>query len=184
MIKNLALVAICLAFASGKVLRIEPREKDLDNWWTHTIVYQIYPRSFQDSDGDGTGDLKGIESRLDHFVDIGVETIWLSPIYKSPMKDFGYDISDFRDIDPIFGTLDDFKSLLASAKDRNIKVILDFVPNHSSDEHEWFLKSVAREDPYTDYYVWADPKGIDDDGNPIPPNNWVQLVNIIFVKAV
>jgi glycosidase len=115
----------------------------------------------------------GIESRLDYFVELGIETIWLSPVYKSPMKDFGYDISDFKAIDPIFGTLDDFKSLLESAHERNLKIVMDFVPNHSSDEHEWFIKSVAREEPYSDYYVWVDPKGVDQDGNPIPPNNWV-----------
>lgn len=138
-------------------------------------MYQIYPRSYQDSDNDGTGDLKGIESRLDYFVELGVDAIWLSPIYKSPMKDFGYDISDFRDVDPIFGTLDDFKSLLSSAHQRNIKVIMDFVPNHSSDEHEWFLQSLAKQEPYTDYYVWADPKGFDENGDPIPPCNWVSV---------
>ena len=144
-----------------------------DSWWQHTTVYQIYPRSYQDSDGDGTGDLKGIESRLDYIKDLGVETIWLSPIFKSPMKDFGYDISDFIDIDPIFGSLEDFIDLLDQAHLRNMKIILDFVPNHSSDEHEWFLKSVAREEPYTDFYVWADPKAINDEGQPLPPNNWV-----------
>ena len=115
----------------------------------------------------------GIESRLDYFVELGIETIWLSPIYKSPQKDFGYDISDFRDVDPTYGTLQDFQSLLAGAHDRNLKILLDFVPNHSSDEHEWFTKSVAKEEPYTDYYVWVDPKGFDEDGKPIPPNNWV-----------
>ncbi len=91
------------------------------------------------------------------------------------MKDFGYDISDFTDIDPIFGTLADFKSLLEKAHEKGLKIVLDFVPNHSSDEHEWFVKSVAREEPYTDYYVWVDPKGVDENGNPIPPNNWVNL---------
>ena len=151
-----------------------------DTWWQHTTVYQIYPRSYQDSDGDGTGDLKGIESRLDYIKDLGVETIWLSPIFTSPMKDFGYDISDFIDIDPIFGTLEDFISLLDQAHLRNMKIILDFVPNHSSDEHEWFLKSVAREEPYTDYYVWADPKAFNEDGQPLPPNNWASI-NRIFI---
>lgn len=104
---------------------------------------------------------------------LGIETIWLSPIYKSPMKDFGYDISDFRDIDPIFGTLDDFKDLLAEAHGLGMKIVMDFVPNHSSDEHEWFIKSVNKEEPYTDFYTWKDPKGYDNDGKPIPPNNWV-----------
>ena len=117
--------------------------------------------------------LQGIESRLDYLAEIGIETVWLSPIFTSPMKDFGYDISNFTDIDPIFGTLDDFKSLLALAHERNLKIVLDFVPNHSSDEHEWFKKSVAKEEPFTDYYVWADSKGVDENGAPIPPNNWV-----------
>ena len=162
---SLVINLIILAFSNA----------DEDAWWKNTIVYQIYPRSFQDSDGDGIGDLKGIESRLNHFVDVGIETIWLSPIYKSPMKDFGYDISDFKDVDPTFGTIEDFKSLMAKAEDLQLNVIMDFVPNHSSDEHEWFNKSVNGEDPYTDYYVWADPKGLDENGLPIPPNNWVSI---------
>ena len=162
-----------LIFVLLSFLILTIRGQDEGLWWEHTTVYQIYPRSYMDSDGDGTGDLKGIESKLDYFTEIGVETIWLSPIFKSPMKDFGYDISDFKDIDPIFGTLDDFKQLLEGAHERNLKIILDFGPNHSSDEHEWFIKSVAREEPFTDYYVWADPIGFDEGGNPMPPNNWV-----------
>ena len=125
-------------------------------WWERSVIYQIYPRSFQDSDGDGTGDLQGITSRLDHLVELGVEAFWLSPVYKSPMADFGYDISDYRDIDPIFGTMEDFEILAAEAKARGLKIIMDFVPNHSSNEHEWFLRSEAREDPFTDYYIWRD----------------------------
>ena len=100
------------------------------------------------------------------------------------MKDFGYDISDFTDIDPIFGTLADFKSLLEKAHEKGLKIVLDFVPNHSSDEHEWFVKSVAREEPYTDYYVWVDPKGVDENGNPIPPNNWVNLHSKVRTRSV
>ena len=101
-------------------------------------------------------------------------SIWLSPIYESPMVDFGYDISDFKAIDPIFGTIEDLKSLIETAHQYGIRVVLDFIPNHSSDQHEWFLKSLKREDPYTDFYVWVDPKGYDENGNPIPPSNWVQ----------
>ena len=97
----------------------------------------------------------------------------MSPIYQSPMVDFGYDISDFQAIDPIFGTIEDLQSLIISAHNVGVRVILDFIPNHSSDQHEWFLKSLKREDPYTDYYVWVDPKGYDEEGNPIPPSNWV-----------
>ena len=142
-------------------------------WWHHTVIYQIYPRSFQDSDGDGVGDLKGIESRLDHFVDIGVETVWMSPIFESPMKDFGYDVSNYTEIDPLFGTLEDFDDLVAAAHGRGLKIILDYIPNHSSNEHDWFICSERREDPYTDYYVWQDKLGDDINGDPIPPNNWV-----------
>lgn len=149
--------------------------KDDDAWWTNTIVYQVYPRSFQDSNDDGTGDIKGIEQRLEHFVELGAETIWLSPIYQSPMADFGYDISNFTDVDPIFGSLKDFQQLSLAAHERGLKIVMDFVPNHSSNEHEWFKKSVARVEPYTDYYVWKDPIGVDDQGDPIPPNNWLSV---------
>ena len=126
--------------------------------------------------------LIGIESRLDYLQELGIDAIWLSPIFKSPMKDFGYDVSDYMDIDPIFGTLEDFQSLLSGAHERSLKVILDFVPNHSSDEHEWFKKSVAKEEPFTDYYVWLDPKGYNEDGIPIPPNNWVNLSSLILFQ--
>ena len=115
----------------------------------------------------------GITSKLDYFVDLGIDAIWISPIYKSPMKDFGYDISDFKDIEPIFGTLDDFRNMTAEFRKRGIKLIMDAVPNHSSDLHDWFNKSVHRVEPYTDYYVWRDANGTDANGKPIPPNNWV-----------
>ncbi|XP_049857638.1 uncharacterized protein LOC126340110 [Schistocerca gregaria] len=143
-------------------------------WWQSGVVYQIYPKSFKDSDGDGVGDLNGIIEKLEYLKDLGVAAIWLSPIYKSPMADNGYDIADFREIDPIFGTMEDFDRLLAEAHSRGIKVILDFVPNHTSDEHEWF---VASSDPthenheiYKDYYVWLDGK---DNGS--VPNNWKNM---------
>src|SRR6185312_719875 len=110
-------------------------------WWQRGIVYQIYPRSFQDSNGDGIGDLEGIRRRLDYLVWLGVDAIWISPIFPSPMADFGYDISDYRGIDPIFGTLADFDMLIRAAHDRGLKLILDFVPNHTSDQHPWFLES-------------------------------------------
>lgn len=136
-------------------------------WWQETIIYQIYPRSFQDSDGDGIGDLKGIISRLDYFNYIHVGAIWISPIFSSPMKDFGYDISDYKNIDTIFGTLEDFDKLLDEAHKRGLKVILDFVPNHTSDQHPWFKESrKSRSNPKRDWYVWAD--GV----NGGPPNNW------------
>ncbi|MEJ8810798.1 alpha-amylase family glycosyl hydrolase [Variovorax ureilyticus] len=140
-----------------------------DTWWRNGIVYQIYPRSFQDSDGDGIGDLDGIRARLDHLVSLGIDAVWISPIYPSPMVDFGYDIADFCDIDPRFGTLDSFDALVGDAHSRGLKVILDFVPNHTSDQHPWFVQSrSARSDPRRDWYLWRDPAR---DGG--PPNNWV-----------
>jgi len=145
------------------------------DWWKTTVVYQVYPRSFKDSNGDGNGDLNGITEKLDHLKDLGVGTVWLSPIYKSPMVDNGYDISDFYDIDPSFGTLNDFDKLKARAKDLDIKLVLDFVPNHSSDEHEWFQKSVERIEPYTDYYVWYDGKIDPQTGERVEPSNWISV---------
>lgn len=141
------------------------------DWWRDTFIYQIYPRSFKDSNGDGVGDLNGITSKLEHLADIGVSTAWLSPIFASPMVDFGYDISNFTDIDPTFGTLRDFEVLTAKAKSLGLKVVLDFVPNHSSDKHPWFLKSIERVKPYDEYYVWSDGKMIN--GSRQPPNNWL-----------
>lgn len=140
-----------------------------DAWWKNGIVYQIYPRSFQDSDGDGIGDLDGVRARLDYLVSLGIDAVWISPIYPSPMADFGYDISDFCDIDPRFGTLNGFDALVSDAHSRGLRVILDFVPNHTSDQHPWFVQSrSARSDPRRDWYLWRDPAP---DGG--PPNNWL-----------
>ena len=139
-------------------------------WWKQAVVYQIYPRSFADTNGDQVGDLEGIRRRLDHLQWLGVDAIWVSPFFKSPMKDFGYDVSDYCDVDPLFGTLDDFDRLLADAHDRDIKVMIDWVPNHSSDLHPWFLESrSSRDNPKADWYIWADP---DPDDPTKPPNNW------------
>ncbi|XP_078590148.1 maltase A3-like [Branchiostoma floridae x Branchiostoma japonicum] len=168
-----AAVLACLALGSAAVIysyRSQPRPEL--HWWQRAVIYQIYPRSFQDSNGDGIGDLRGIERRIDYLEYLGVEAVWLSPIFKSPMKDFGYDVSDFTDIDPIFGTMADFDSLLKSLHDRDMKLILDFVPNHTSDQHHWFVWSSGSRDesnPYRDYYVWAEGR----DGG--PPNNWVSV---------
>lgn len=138
-------------------------------WWQSGIIYEIYPRSFQDSDGDGIGDLRGIIRRLDTLSWLGVDAIWIAPIFPSPMADFGYDISDYCNIDPIFGSLDDFDVLIDEAHRRGLRVILDFVPNHSSDRHPWFIASrSARSDAKRDWYIWHD--GNTDAG---PPNNWV-----------
>ncbi|XP_030388140.1 maltase A2 [Scaptodrosophila lebanonensis] len=147
---------------------------DVD-WWENAALYQIYPRSFQDSDGDGVGDLQGIASRLAYLKEIGITATWLSPVFASPMSDFGYDISDFKAIDPVFGTLDDFDEMIAKAKALGIKIILDFVPNHSSDECEWFEKSVNRQDGYDDFYVWHDGKLNEQTGAREPPSNWVSV---------
>ncbi|XP_030763759.1 maltase 1-like [Sitophilus oryzae] len=144
------------------------------DWWKSSVIYQIYPRSFKDSDNDGIGDLQGIISKIDYFVELGVDAIWLSPIYKSPMVDAGYDISDYRSIAPEYGNLSDFKELLEAAHKNGLKLILDFVPNHTSNLHEWFNKSVAREEGYEDYYLWNDGY-VDDDGVRQPPNNWLSL---------
>jgi alpha-glucosidase len=138
-------------------------------WWARGIVYQIYPRSFQDSNGDGIGDLPGIIERLDYLAWLGVDAVWLSPIYPSPMTDFGYDVADFTDIHPMFGTLAEFDRLLAETHRRGLKLILDFVPNHSSDRHPWFQESrSSRTNPKRDWYIWRDPAP---DGG--PPNNWL-----------
>ena len=140
-------------------------------WWQTTIIYQCYPRSFQDSDGDGDGDLNGIRSRLDYFVETGIGAVWLNPIYTSPQKDNGYDISDYTDIDPLYGTLKDFQSLLEEMHKRDIKLIMDFVPNHSSNEHPWFLESRSSlNNSKRDWYIWSD--GIDGG----LPNNWISRV--------
>lgn len=137
-------------------------------WWKTGIVYQIYPRSFQDADGDGVGDLAGIVGRLDHLVDLGVDAVWLSPIFVSPMRDFGYDIADYRAIDPVFGTMADFDGLLDAVHARGLKLILDLVPNHTSDQHAWFREArTSKTSPKRDWYIWRDPAP---DGG--PPNNW------------
>jgi alpha-glucosidase len=138
-------------------------------WWKSGILYQVYPRSFQDSDGDGVGDLRGIIQRLSYLHELGVDALWLSPIFPSPMEDFGYDISDYTGIDPLFGTLDDFDALVAAAHDLGLKVILDLVPNHTSDQHPWFVESRSSKDnPKRDWYIWRD--GGEEGG---PPNNWL-----------
>src|SRR4051812_47122195 len=124
-------------------------------WPQGAIVYQVYPRSFYDSNGDGIGDLPGVTAKLDYLKDLGVNAVWLSPFYPSPMADFGYDVADYRDVDPIFGSLNDMKELLGKAHAKDIKIIVDLVPNHSSDEHEWFRQSrQSKENKYSEWYVW------------------------------
>lgn len=129
-------------------------------WWKEAVIYQIYPRSFMDSNGDGIGDLKGITSRLDYLKYLGVDVIWLSPVYQSPNDDNGYDISDYRDIMDEFGTMEDFDEMLAQAHKRGIRIVMDLVVNHTSDEHKWFMESrKSKDNPYRDYYIWREGKG-------------------------
>ena len=143
------------------------------DWWKNAVIYEIYPRSFQDSNGDGIGDLNGITSRLDYLKELGVDAIWLTPVYPSPQVDFGYDISDYRAIDPQYGTLADFDRLVAEAGKRHIRVIMDMVMNHTSDKHRWFIESrSSRTNPYRDWYVWRDGKGETSTSPGQPPNNW------------
>lgn len=141
-------------------------------WWMSAVGYQIYPRTFYDSNNDGIGDLKGIIQKLDYIHDLGVNLIWIGPFYKSPMDDNGYDVSDFFDVDPVFGTLEDARELLSEAHKRDIKVVLDLVLNHTSDEHEWFMESRSSlNNPKRDYYIWQKGK-VDKEGKLVPPNNW------------
>ncbi len=142
-----------------------------DRWWRGGVFYQIYPRSFADSNGDGIGDLRGVIARLDHLERLGVSGVWLSPVTCSPNRDWGYDVSDYRDIDPDFGTLNDLDALVRDAGSRGIRILMDLVPNHTSDKHAWFVDALSgRNAAHRDYYVWADPKP---DGS--PPNNWVSI---------
>lgn len=127
-------------------------------WWKNAVVYQVYPKSFQDSNGDGIGDIKGITSRLDYLAKLGIDAIWLSPVYKSPGIDNGYDISDYEEIDPQYGTMEDMDELIQEAKKRNIRIVMDLVVNHTSDKHKWFIESrKSKDNPYRDYYIWRDP---------------------------
>ena len=136
---------------------------DQPEWWQRGIVYQIYPRSFQDTNNDGVGDLPGVTQRLDYLQWLGVDAIWISPIFPSPMADFGYDVADYCDIEPLFGALSDFDRLVTGAHARGIKIIVDYVPNHTSDQHPWFIDArSARGSEHRDWYIWNDAN---------PPNN-------------
>ena len=160
----LAALVTCLLLPT----RSAPQQTDPNAWWHHAVFYEVYPRSFADSNGDGIGDLNGITSKLDYLHNLGIDAIWITPCFPSPQVDFGYDVSDYEAIDPMYGTLKDFDHLVAEAKKRNIKVILDFVVNHTSDQHTWFVDSrSSRTSPHRDWYIWRDGKGPDQ-----PPNNW------------
>ena len=137
-------------------------------WWKEAVIYQIYPRSFMDSNGDGIGDIKGITSRLDYLKYLGVDVLWLSPVYQSPNDDNGYDISDYQAIMEEFGTMEDFDEMLSEAHKRGLRVVMDLVVNHTSDEHRWFIESRrSKENEYRDYYIWREGAGKN-----MPPNNW------------
>lgn len=167
--------------AGGQTAAVKPApsttsQSAAPDWWKNAVFYEIYPRSFQDTNGDGIGDLKGITERLDYLKDLGVDAIWLTPVYPSPQVDFGYDISNYEDIDPQYGTLSDFDRLVAEAGKRHIRVLMDMVMNHTSDQHEWFLQSrSSRDNPYRDWYVWHDGKGQTAKDKGQPPNNWQSL---------
>jgi len=156
---------------NSSVAVANPTNDSDKDWWRGAIIYQIYPRSYQDSSGDGIGDLPGIVKRLPYIASLGVDAIWISPFFKSPMKDFGYDVSDYCDVDPMFGTLADFDELVTTAHGLGLKVMIDQVLSHTADNHEWFVESRAsRDNAKSDWYVWSDPKP---DGT--PPNNWLSI---------
>jgi alpha-glucosidase len=166
---TLPVTARCLR-NPGLANRVTPKmDQNDENWWRNGIFYQIYPRSFQDSNADGVGDIAGIIKRLPYLVELGIDAVWLSPIFPSPMADFGYDVADYTGIDPLFGTLEDFDTLIFAAHESGLRVILDLVPNHTSDRHPWFLESrSSRDNPKRDWYIWREPKP---DGS--EPNNWL-----------
>ncbi|KAK0143589.1 Neutral and basic amino acid transport protein rBAT [Merluccius polli] len=158
----LALVALTVA-----IIALSPR---CMGWWQVSPLYQVYPRSFRDSDGDGVGDLRGIIEQLSHFEYLNIKSVWISPFYRSPMQDLGYDVEDFRDVDPLYGTMQDFEELLTQMHNRGLKLIMDFIPNHTSDRHRWFNLSRSRDEHYKDYYVWTDCNA-----SAPRPNNWVSV---------
>src|SRR5499427_1292764 len=157
-------VLCCSRFVASQ----EKTDAEGHPWWQHAVFYEVYPRSFADSNNDGIGDLNGITSTMGYLHDLGVDAIWISPCFPSPQVDFGYDVSDYENIDPMYGTLADFDKMVAMGKQHNVKIILDFVVNHTSDQHAWFLDSKSsRNAPHRDWYVWRDGKGPAQ-----PPNNW------------
>jgi alpha-glucosidase len=177
-----ALIATAMVLTAGgqsattKLATSATTQSTEQDWWKNSVIYEIYPRSFQDSNGDGIGDLNGITAKLDYLKELGVDAIWLTPVYPSPQVDFGYDISDYRNIDPQYGTLADFDRLIAEANKRHIRVLMDMVMNHTSDKQAWFLQSrSSRNNPYRDWYVWHDGKGETATSKGEPPNHWQSL---------
>ena len=184
-VSRLCLIAILSAVVLLGSVPPAPAQASPDPWWKHAVVYEIYPRSFQDSNGDGIGDLNGITSRMSYLQDLGVDAIWIAPMYPSPQVDFGYDISNYQAVDPQYGTLADMDKLIAQGRQHHVRVLLDMVLNHTSDKHQWFIDSASsRTNPKHDWYVWND--GISADGpavtayqkryeheGKVPPNNWI-----------
>jgi alpha-glucosidase len=171
MSKRLLIFSLLLALACSVTAFAQTKAVDAEghHWWQHAVFYEIYPRSFADSNNDGVGDLKGITSKMDYLRDLGVDAIWVSPCFPSPQVDFGYDVSDYENIDPMYGTLADFDDMVAEGKKHNVSIILDFVVNHTSDQHPWFVDSKSsRKAPHRDWYIWRNGK---DQGQ--PPNNWI-----------
>ena len=183
----IALATLYIGLAVPQTAQDQTTAHDTDPWWQHAVVYEIYPRSFQDSNGDGIGDLNGIASRLDYLQKLGIDAIWIAPMYPSPQVDFGYDISNYQDVDPQYGTLSDMQNLIEAARRRNIRIVLDMVLNHTSDKHPWFVEAASsRATPRHDWYVWNDgvpafssgvtayQRRYEHEGR-VPPNNWVSL---------
>jgi alpha-glucosidase len=173
MARYFCLVVLLFAACGALALPAPAQQSRVDAeghpWWQHAVFYEIYPRSFADSNNDGLGDLNGISSKLNYLKALGVDAIWISPCYPSPQVDFGYDVSDYENIDPMYGTLQDFDRLASAAQKHHIRIIMDFVLNHSSDKHPWFLDSAAsRASAHRDWYIWRDGKG-----SGAPPNNWI-----------
>jgi alpha-glucosidase len=165
------LAAFALFLTTSIAAQTKPVDAEGHQWWQHAVFYEVYPRSFADSDNDGVGDLKGITSRMEYLHDLGVDAIWITPCFPSPQVDFGYDVSDYENIDPMYGTLADFDSMVAEGNKRGVRIILDFVVNHSSDQHPWFVDSKSsRTAAHRDWYMWRDGKGPGQ-----PPNNWISI---------
>src|ERR1039458_3255314 len=159
---------LVLFYSLCAAAQAKPVEAEGHPWWQHAVFYEIYPRSFADSNNDGIGDLNGISSKMSYLHELGVDAIWITPCYPSPQVDFGYDVSDYENIDPMYGTLLDFDRMESAARQRGIRIIMDSVITHTSDRHKWFLDSrSSRDSTHRDWYVWHDPK------NGGPPNNWV-----------
>ena len=168
LILSLLLTLLCPLFAAAQA---KPVDAEGHQWWQHAVFYEIYPRSFADSNNDGIGDLNGISSKMSYLHDLGVDAVWITPCYPSPQVDFGYDVSDYRNIDPMYGNLNDFDHMVAEGRKHRVRIIMDFVPNHSSDQHLWFLDSKSsRTSAHRDWYIWRDGRATGQ-----PPNNWISI---------